>query len=375
MAPAPSLERPDLPEAVPGVNSCHALNPGFLLVGSAPPDAAPSGLWPWDSPLEPLSMTPQKAILAVAVALLLCSACKGSGGGSEGAVGKSEPVVAQVGDETITAREFQAKLEEQPPLIRSRFTSLEAKKEFLDNLIRFEVLVQEARRQGLDKDAEIKDALEKLMVQKLIQKHSESASTQPLTDEELRKYYQEHQSEFVRPEKVRVSQVFLASAASDPKRDVVKAEADKLLANVRREEAGPVKVAFAELARSRSDDVESRAAAGDLGLQTREELTTKWGQAVADAAFGLKSLGDMNLVVSERGVHLLKLTGRQPDLEQTLEQVKPRLESRLLLEKRARAVDDLLATLKGKTKIEIDSQTLGGVSVQADGVGSSQPAP
>ena len=317
-------------------------------------------------------MNPRKPTIA-AIGLLLLVACKGSGS-SDGAGGKEDPVVARVGEGAITASEVQAKLEEQPPIVRSRYASLEAKKEFLDGLVRFELLVQEAKREGLEQDPEVKATLEKLMVQRLIQKRSATAAVQPLTEEELRKYYQEHLGEFVRPEKVRISQVFLASASNDSKRAAVRAEADKLLAQVMQQESGQVKVAFSELARTRSDDAASKAAAGDLGYQTREELAARWGQELADAAFGLKVMGAMGLVASERGLHLMKLTGRQPGLEQSFEQVKPRIESRLQLEKRSRAMDDLVTALKARTKVEVDAKALGAISVQSDGVGTVRQA-
>ncbi|MFP2926554.1 peptidyl-prolyl cis-trans isomerase [Pyxidicoccus sp. 3LG] len=310
---------------------------------------------------------------AAMAALLLVCACKGSGG-SEASGGKPDPVVAKVGDGAITVAELQARLEEQPPVLRSRYASLESKKEFLDNLVRFELLAQEARRQGLEQDPEVRDTLEKLIVQRLMKKHAATMAATPLPEEELRRYYQEHLAEYVRPEKVRVSQVFLASASNDSKRAAVKAEADKLLADVKRQEAGPVKLAFTELVRTRSDDAATKESAGDLGYLTREELAAKWGQAVADAAFGLQSLGDLGQVASERGLHLLKLTGRQPGMEQTFESVRPRIESRLQMERRARHMDELVSSLRSKTKVEVDEKALEGISVTSDGTGTVQPA-
>jgi peptidyl-prolyl cis-trans isomerase C len=312
---------------------------------------------------------PSRKLVAAIISLCVLVACRGSGEKE----GSADPVVARVGDGALTASEVQARLEEQPPLVRSRYTSLASKKEFLDGLVRFELLVQEARRQGLEKDPEVQATLEKLLVQRLIQKHAATAAAQPLTEEELRKYYQEHLAEFVRPEKVRISHVFLASAGNDPKRAAVKAEAEALLADVRKKEAGPVKVAFSEAARSRSDDAATKEAAGDLGYLTREELAASWGQAMADAAFGLQELGELGMVASDKGLHLLKLSGRQPGLEQSFDAVKPRIESRLQLEKRSRAVDDLVARLKDQAKVEVDDKALDAISAQSDGVGTSRP--
>ncbi|NPD22680.1 peptidyl-prolyl cis-trans isomerase [Corallococcus exiguus] len=314
-----------------------------------------------------------KIAATATTALLLLNACKGSGTSQEGSA--NDPVVARVGAGAITVSEFRARMEEQPPLIRARYGSMEMKKEFLDNLVRFEVLAQEARRQGLEKDPEFQAAVEKLLVQRLVQKQATSAVPAPPSDEEVRKYYQEHLTEFSRPEKVRVSQVFLASAEGDPKRGAVKAEADKLLADVRKQESGPVKTAFGEQVRKRSDDAASRDAGGDLGLLTREELAARWGQPVADAAFGLQTLSEVGLVASPRGLHLLKLVARQPGFSQTVDQVKPRIESRLMADKRAKSMDDLVAGLMSKTKVEVDDKVLGGLSVDKDGLGVTRPSP
>src|SRR5262249_7411119 len=63
--------------------------------------------------------------------------------------------LAKIDDVTITLGELQEPINRQSPYIRARYTSLEQKKEFLDSLIRFEVLAKEAARRGLDKDPEV----------------------------------------------------------------------------------------------------------------------------------------------------------------------------------------------------------------------------
>src|SRR5215831_17389865 len=95
------------------------------------------------------------------------AACGGRGGGARPAA--SDPgaplkgqnpedlkgTVASGRDFTISVGDFQKRLNEQSPYIRTRYTSLERKKEFLDNMVRFEVLAGEAQRKGFDKDAEV----------------------------------------------------------------------------------------------------------------------------------------------------------------------------------------------------------------------------
>jgi peptidyl-prolyl cis-trans isomerase C len=101
-------------------------------------------------------------VLGLCAAALACSQQSGPK--------KTGPAVAKGNGITITADEFKARLDEQSPFIRARYSTLERKKEFLDNLIRFEVLAKEAERQGLAKDPDVQMTLKKIMVQKLVQK-------------------------------------------------------------------------------------------------------------------------------------------------------------------------------------------------------------
>ena len=90
----------------------------------------------------------------VACALLgtLLAACPG-----KKSVEKTGPTVATVGDDVITADEFKKRLDETSPFLRARYNTLERKKEFLENLIRNDLLAQEAQRRGLDKAPAVRE--------------------------------------------------------------------------------------------------------------------------------------------------------------------------------------------------------------------------
>src|SRR5262245_36997048 len=85
--------------------------------------------------------------------------------------------LAKVDSVTITVGELQEKLNRQSPYIRARYTSLEQKKEFLDSLVRFEVLAAEAQRRGYDKDPEVVRTMKQVMIQKLLRDEFESRVT------------------------------------------------------------------------------------------------------------------------------------------------------------------------------------------------------
>src|SRR5690348_1981182 len=91
----------------------------------------------------------------MAVGAVMHAACEGNKGGAH-ASQKAEDLaeaLAKVDDVTITVGEFQERINQQSPYVRARYTSMERKKEFLDNLARSEVLAKEPDRRGLSKDA------------------------------------------------------------------------------------------------------------------------------------------------------------------------------------------------------------------------------
>ena len=149
--------------------------------------------------------------------IVMLAGCKGSKEEAEaeapkGPLGLSDAdraqVVAKVDGVPITVGEFAERINQQSPYIRARYTSLEHKKEFLDNLVRFEVLAKEAQRRGFDKDAEVVHALKQAMIQKLMKaEFEETTKVTGVPEEELKKFYDEHIEEYRKPEQVRISQI------------------------------------------------------------------------------------------------------------------------------------------------------------------------
>ncbi len=288
----------------------------------------------------------------------LVGACSRGSDKKGAAVAKGDGVV-------VTADEFKAKLDEQSPFIRARYATLERKKEFLENLIRFELLAHEAEVQKLDKDPEVQATLKKIMVQKLVRKAFDDKEASQASESDARKYYDEHQDEFVKAERIRLSQIFIKVDKGSPDRARRSAEAKKLYAKLKVDEAkNPV--AFANVARDSSDDFGSRGAGGDLGYRTREELARQWGKEVADAAFALKDMGqESSLIESPQGFHVVKLGARQPALNRGFDEVKPQLVARIGRENRTKEFDEYVKRLRQKASVKIDDAELEKIVVNA----------
>jgi peptidyl-prolyl cis-trans isomerase C len=124
---------------------------------------------------------------------------------------KSDGVVlAKVNRGSITVADFKKQLEDLAPQMQQAVVSdPKARKEFLEDLIGIELVIQEAKRQGLDKDAEFKkrqDTLRKEL-ERRIQDDAKNelfngvlkkeigdklSKVAPPTDAEVLAYYNEH---------------------------------------------------------------------------------------------------------------------------------------------------------------------------------------
>ncbi len=293
-------------------------------------------------------------LVTVAVALAAC--------GSSGSK-KTGPAVATGKDIKITADEFKARLDEQSPFIRARYSTLERKKEFLDNLIRFEVLAKEAERQGLDKDPDVQLTLRKIMVQKLVQKSFQDPSAaKELSEAELQKYYDEHKDEFNRPRKARLAAIIFNAPAGSPDRAKKLAAAHKAQAKVKAEEKkNPL--AFQQAVAEFSEDPASKGLSGDLGFKSAEELEKSFGKEVAQAAFSLKPGETSGVIEGAQGVYVIRVAGVQEELSRSLDQVKAQISQKLIRDRRTKEFDDLVKRLRDEQKVTVDEKALDAVAV------------
>lgn len=121
-----------------------------------------------------------------------------------------------------------------------------------------------------------------------------------ISEGELRRYYDEHRSEFRREKSAELA--FLSVSKQPGPEDTVAAVAraralrDSILRGAN----------FAEIARRESADPASREAGGDLGFVRPDELVPPLGDAAAELPVGRMS----EPLISSAGVHLLKVSER-----------------------------------------------------------------
>jgi peptidyl-prolyl cis-trans isomerase C len=271
-----------------------------------------------------------------------------------------QETLAKIDDVVITLGDFQDRINKQSPYVRARYTSLERKKEFLDNLVRFEVLAKEAQKRGLDKDAEVVRTMKQVMIQKLLKDEFDKIKPEDISDGDAKKYYDAHPEEFNKPEEVRVSSILVKDEST----------AKKVLADARMK--GVDNQGFRNLVAQYSTDAATKERGGDL--RYFDANTKEIPKPIVDASFKLNTIGDNSAPVkTEQGWVVLKLTGRRKALVRSFEEVKTTIKNRLYRDKRQDSMEVFVKNLRDKSSIKIDEGKL--AKVQIEGAGAGFPGP
>jgi hypothetical protein len=82
---------------------------------------------------------------------------------------QASQVLVEVGTTKITLGEFADRLGSQSPYLRARYHSPERRREFLDNMVRFELLASEAEKRGFTHSEEVERVRRQVMVQQMME--------------------------------------------------------------------------------------------------------------------------------------------------------------------------------------------------------------
>lgn len=165
----------------------------------------------------------------------------------------------------------------------------------------------------------------------LVLDREEFAAAIKIDEAQVRSWYEGHQDRYGR-EAERSASHILIELPADAAEDVVakaQAKAEGLLAEIR----GANGANFAEVAKRESQDPGSAENGGDLGFFTRDAMVKPF----ADAVFSLDEGAISDVVRSDFGLHIIKLTGIRPAQVKPFEEVRESIEAELRQQEAQRA--------------------------------------
>lgn len=263
---------------------------------------------------------------------------------------EAPPMVARVGDKTITVDDLKEKLaiHKKSPVMAKRYARPEHRRALLNDMIRDAALEQEARRKGYDHDPLVLREMVNRMFQEEV---DHKISTEMITDADIEAYYQQHLNDYARPERVHAGQI------------VVK---DKAKANLVAHQAKQLKPndldGFRQLVSQYSEDSQTREKGGEIGPIERE--STKVAKEVIDTAFKLPVGAVSDPIPVSNGFVILQIQQYQKGFRSTPEAImvlKPSIRNRITQERRLQKRSQLIAEILKQTRVEIIEDQLAAI--------------
>jgi parvulin-like peptidyl-prolyl isomerase len=245
---------------------------------------------------------------------------------------------AKVNDKVITLDQVNARISEQ---IRSGSPIALSKKDALEDLVKREAAIQEAKKMKLDQDPAIAERINNVLFYALIEKKiGPELEKITLSDAEAKNWYEKN------PE-IRTSHIFIVLPGDSSAEDEKKATT-KLTSILSEIKSG--KISFAEAAQKNSEDP-SAAMGGDLDYRMRDRLDPNYYRA----ALKLGKSGDISGIVrTPFGLHLIRLTGKHSWSEVDRQNVK-----RIIFEeKRNGLISNFLGGLRQKARVNVNSAVI-----------------
>jgi peptidyl-prolyl cis-trans isomerase C len=165
-----------------------------------------------------------------------------------------------------------------------------------------------------------------------------------VTDDEIKKFYDDNRASLVEEPQVKASHILIGvDASAEP---AVKAEAKAKAEAILKELKGGKN--FAEAAKANST-CPSKEQGGDLGFFGKGQMVPPFEQA----AFSMKP-GELNEVVETQfGYHIIKITETKESEPPKLDELKEKISAYLKGQKTQKAVFDYVTKLRKEAKVEI----------------------
>src|SRR6185503_5310080 len=246
----------------------------------------------------------------------------------------ADPVVARVDKSEIHRSDLVTALNSMPPQVQQMQMS-QIYPLLVDRMVDIKLIANAGRAAGLAADPEVKRKVAEAEDRAIQEAYLDGKVKKQITDEAIRKKYQEELAGNPPEEEVHARHILVAKEA----------DAKAIIAQLQKG------ADFATLAKSKSTDGSAKEG-GDLGFFSHDEMVPEF----ADAAFAMKP-GEISKVPvkTQFGYHVIKVEERRKQDAPTFDQAKEAIAGEMQQELTQAAVKELLAKAKVE-RFDIDGK-------------------
>ncbi len=262
-------------------------------------------------------------------------------------------VAAVVNGQVITQTEVDQRMARLSPSYRQALAG--DSRRLLEEMIMETILLQEARRRGLDRDAEVdklvREAKRQILLGRLLETVRDGKTGQ-VTELEIAKNYEQNKSLYMEPETFRASHILVQTEQ----------EAKKVFERLKSGED------FSKVAQEVSID-STKAKGGDIGYFSKGQLIPEFETACESLQPGQTS----GIVKTQIGYHVIKLTEKKAARQLALDEVRERIRKQLSTQQQQQQVETFIQQLRAKAQVQIKNGNLASKAVPAAPI-SNKPA-
>lgn len=246
--------------------------------------------------------------------------------------------VARVGGWILTQEQFQQRLDAIKEAIPDfQRDNAQAKAMILEELLRQELIYQDAEKKGMSKNKDIQMAIDEFRRQLIVrQALADLVKDVAITDDEIKKFYDENKEKLTEPGEWRIREIVLENnAAAEQVRNEIIAGGD-----------------FAAIAQQKSK-AKSASQGGDLGFLSQPAFP-----AMGEALSTLQA-GDISSVFEgPEGFYIMKVEEQKKGRQLALDEIRKDIEQAVLMQKQQGIVAEYIQKLTQDVKVEVNENLL-----------------
>jgi parvulin-like peptidyl-prolyl isomerase len=276
--------------------------------------------------------------------------------------------LAKVGSREIRADDLRSEAERR----RNNRKPVPAKDALLDEMVKYETVLERARRMGLHEEPQVRRELNNLLVGKFLERElAPRLNAIEVSAEEIKAEYERNIAKYQQPAKVRLALLYI--------------ECDQNATEVRRQEArsrleeARQKVAsrdgFGKLAIDYSEDQASRYRGGDIGWIDGASAPTRLPKVLVQKGLELPQGQCSEIIDMEKGFYVVMKTDSRGETTTPLVKVESSLRQALLGRKRRAAEETFRQEIARIVGVQMNHAALAAVELPKEEKARGEPQP
>ncbi len=251
-------------------------------------------------------------------------------------------ILAEIGGRFITLFDLELRIQRMLPMVRQRFTDLEAREDWFRSLVKDKLFSLAAKDENLqhipDLQSEINEAIDRALVRIYKRRIKEARA---ISEKEIIAFYEENIEKYQTPEQIRGRHILVKS----------KEEAEEILKSIK---AGND---FGKLARERSIDPTGQNG-GTLEWVSRGRMP-----AATKEVFVLQKGEVSEIITTHSGYNILQVEDKRASRQMPFSDVKDRVKKNLVITKQKEAIDKKKKELEERYQVKLNPEFLSEIRI------------